>query len=69
MTTGTARPLKRPAGAKMVLRVYTVTREGIVTAPHATVTVPYDFEPVRELSSTQLPPCACPTHRLAGPTR
>jgi hypothetical protein len=69
MTNGTARPLERPAGAKMVLRVYTVTREGLVTPPRATVTVPYGFKPARELPTTQLPPCACPTHRTAGPAR
>lgn len=69
MTNATARPLVRPAGAKLVLRVYTVTREGIVTPPRATVTVPYGFEPARELLNTQLPPCACPLHRTAGPAR
>ena len=69
MTNGTARPLKRPTRAKMVLRVYTVTRGGIVTPPHATVTVPYGFEPARELLNTQLPPCACPLHRTAGAAR
>ncbi|MEU1595097.1 hypothetical protein ABZ468_20005 [Streptomyces sp. NPDC005708] len=69
MANGTGRTLERLAGVKMVLRVYTVTREGIITAPRATVTVPYGFEPPRELSSTRLPPCACPIHRMASPER
>ncbi|MGW4519164.1 DUF6415 family natural product biosynthesis protein [Streptomyces sp. NPDC004393] len=58
MTNNTVHTLERPASAKMVLRVYTVTREGIVTPPRATVTVPYGFEPAGELLNTQLPPCA-----------
>ncbi|MEU6371241.1 hypothetical protein ABZ876_37575 [Streptomyces sp. NPDC046931] len=69
MTNGTARPLERPARATMVLRVYTVTREGIVAPPRATVTVPHGFKPARELLNTQLPPCACPLHRTAGAAR
>lgn len=69
MTNGTARPLKRPTSAKTMLRVYTVTREGIVTPPHATVTVPYGFEPAHELLNAQLPLCACSLHRTAGTAR
>jgi hypothetical protein len=68
--TGRSIPLlERPSGVKLILRVYTVTREGVVTPPRATVTVPYGFKPPRELSTTRLPPCACPRHRTAGPAR
>jgi hypothetical protein len=61
--------LERPSGVKLIFRVYTVTREGIVTPPRATVTVPYGFEPACELLSIQLPPCACPVHHTADPAR
>ncbi len=64
---GTAPPLHRPPGVKMVLRVYSVTPNGTVTPPRATVTVPHGYEPAPELLSTRLPPCACPLHRTTGP--
>lgn len=46
--------------AKMTIRIYTVTREGIVT--RATVAVPHDFEPAREALNPNWGPCACPRH-------
>lgn len=48
MTNATGLAEQRPPGAKMTIRVYTVTREGIVTAPRATVTVPYRTVPAWE---------------------
>ncbi|MEU6578166.1 hypothetical protein [Streptomyces sp. NPDC046805] len=62
-------PSQRPPDAKMWMRVYTVTRDGTVTPPRATVTVPYGFEPALEFLGTRLPPCACPIHRTAGTER
>jgi hypothetical protein len=59
MTNVTVPPLARPQGAKMWMRVYTVTRGGIVSPPSATVGVSYDDEPMLELHNTQLPPCGC----------
>ncbi|MFF7966797.1 hypothetical protein ACFZC3_15700 [Streptomyces sp. NPDC007903] len=54
----------------MTIKVYTVTREGIVTAPRATVAVPHDKDPrPPELSIAQMPPCACWMHRKAGAAR
>ncbi|MGW1808159.1 hypothetical protein [Streptomyces sp. NPDC002078] len=52
--------------AKMTIRVYTVTREGIVTPPRAMVAVPHDFEPAMEHLNTDLGPCRCPLHRTGG---
>ncbi|MFF4547236.1 hypothetical protein ACFY1J_23920 [Streptomyces sp. NPDC001406] len=53
----------------MTIKVYTVTRDGIVTAPHASMSVPHDYVPPPEGLGTQLPPCACPQHTKAGATR
>ncbi|MFD8915006.1 hypothetical protein [Streptomyces sp. NPDC059575] len=47
----------------MTIRVYTVTRDGAVTARRPIVTVTYDREVVPTPMSTALPPCACPIHR------
>ncbi|WP_018545413.1 hypothetical protein [Streptomyces sp. LaPpAH-108] len=47
----------------MTIRVYTVTREGLVTARRPIVTVPYDHTAAPSPMSTALPPCACPIHR------
>ena len=50
----------RKPGAKMTIEVFTVSREGIVTSPRATVSVQYGEEP----QATGLnPPCACPRCR------
>lgn len=56
-------------GVKMTIRVYTVSREGVVSPPRAEVIVPYGSEPQRELLNTQLPPCRCPRHRQGGGAR
>ncbi|MCW8382444.1 hypothetical protein [Streptomyces justiciae] len=53
----------------MTIRVYTVTREGVVSPPRAEVSVPHGYEPQMELLNTQLPPCQCPRHRRPGVTR
>lgn len=54
----------------MTIKVYTVTREGMVTAPRPTMVVPHDPEPrPPELSIALMPPCACPLHRKAGASR
>ncbi|MFJ6841316.1 hypothetical protein ACIQRE_01450 [Streptomyces griseoluteus] len=53
----------------MTIRVYTVTSEGTVTAPRATVTVPHDEGRPLGLSIALMPPCACPLHRKAGADR
>lgn len=45
MTNGTAPARKRTRGPAMTIRVYTVTREGVVTAPRATVSVPRSHTP------------------------
>lgn len=66
MTNGTALPLERPSGAKMWVRIYTVTTEGIVIPPRATVSVPHGYEPALESLGTDLGPCRCPVHRRAG---
>jgi hypothetical protein len=69
MKSGTAQPLGCPPGAKMTIRVYTVTREGIVTEPRVRVSVPHDYVPPPEGLGTQLPPCDCPQHTKAGAAR
>ncbi|MEV0633797.1 DUF6415 family natural product biosynthesis protein [Streptomyces sp. NPDC050619] len=51
----------------MTIEVYTISRTGAVSAPRATVSVPYEYEPAPESVKTQLPPCACPYR--AGSTR
>ncbi|MFB7327560.1 hypothetical protein [Streptomyces sp. NPDC056190] len=66
MTNRTAPTRQRPPGAKMTIRVYTVTSKGARTPPRTTVTVPYGHKPVPTPMSTALPPCACPIHRTAG---
>lgn len=53
----------------MTIRVYTVSREGVVSPPRAEVIVPYGSQPQRELLNTQLPPCRCPRHRQGGGAR
>ncbi|MCF3130729.1 hypothetical protein [Streptomyces olivochromogenes] len=69
MTNGIAPAPERPPGAKLTIRVYTVTREGVVSAPRASVSVPHDYVPHREGIGTHLPPCACPQHREVGARR
>ncbi|WP_316762711.1 hypothetical protein [Streptomyces herbicida] len=53
----------------MTIKVYTVTPEGIVTAPRASVSVPHDYVPPLQGLGTQLPPCACPGHTKVGAVR
>ncbi|MEU3858723.1 hypothetical protein AB0F03_15335 [Streptomyces sp. NPDC028722] len=66
MMNRTARTRNRTRGPAMTIKVYTVTRDGTVPAPRATVTVPRDYTPPTESMNTQLPPCDCPRHRQAG---
>lgn len=66
---GTARPQRSTRAAKMTIKVYTVTPEGIVPEPRACVSVPHDYVPAPEGLGTQLPPCDCPRHSKAGTTR
>ncbi|MFJ5265989.1 hypothetical protein ACIQAC_36560 [Streptomyces sp. NPDC088387] len=66
MRNGTATESSRPLGAKMTIEVFTVSRDGVVSAPRATVAVPYGYEPFLPGMGTQLPPCACPIHRRTG---
>ncbi|RZU37759.1 hypothetical protein EV284_2943 [Streptomyces sp. BK022] len=55
---------------KLTIKVYTVTREGVVTAPRATVSVPHDMDRrPTELMSGSMPPCQCPVHRMPGAAR
>ncbi|MCT9076539.1 hypothetical protein [Streptomyces fulvoviolaceus] len=65
MTNGTAPVQQRPSGAKMTIEAYTISRTGEASAPRATVSVPYGYEPELESLNTQLPPCACSLHRQA----
>jgi hypothetical protein len=51
---------------KMTMRVYTVSRTGVVTRPRATVLVPHDYRPQPEPIGTLLPDCACPIHRAGA---
>lgn len=69
MTQVTAPTQQRPPGVKRTIRAYTVNRESLVTAPHATVSVPYDFVPEPEPMNTQPAPCACPVDSGLGETR
>ncbi|MEU5092067.1 hypothetical protein [Streptomyces sp. NPDC021356] len=58
MKNATVPGLQRPAGAKMTIRVYTVTSDGVKTAPRATVTMPHSHKPVPTSMSSALPPPA-----------
>ncbi len=69
MTNGIAPAPERPPGAKMTIRVYTVTRDGIVTTPSAPMSVSHEYVPPPESMNTQLAPCACPQHRRTGEVR
>ncbi|MGW5331434.1 hypothetical protein [Streptomyces bauhiniae] len=70
MTNGIAQGPPGTPRPKMTITVYTVTREGIVTAPRTTVAVSHDKSPrPPELSIALMPPCACPLHRKAGAAR
>jgi len=64
MKNRTAPGRQRPEGAKMTIRVYTVTSEGAQTPARATVTVPYRHKPVPIPLSVGYPPCCCPIHRV-----
>ncbi|KUN16349.1 hypothetical protein AQJ23_45225 [Streptomyces antibioticus] len=63
------RTVQADSRVKMTIRVYTVTREGVVSPPRAEVSVPHGYEPQLEPLNTQLPPCQCPRHRRNGVTR
>lgn len=69
MTNVTAPPRERTRGAKMTIRVYTVRADGTTTEPGATLNVAHGQQPPLEGIGTQLPPCACPTHRQTGAAR
>lgn len=66
---GTASHRKRERGAKMTVRVYTVTREGTVSPPRAAVSVPRDYVPEPQRMNTRFADCDCPIHRQAGGIR
>ncbi|MCS0602193.1 hypothetical protein NX794_13395 [Streptomyces sp. LP11] len=53
----------------MTIKVYTVTQEGVVTAPRTTVTVTRSYTDQPAPMSTVLPPCACPQHRKGEEAR
>jgi len=54
--------------AKMTIRVYTVNRAGIVSAPpRATVVVPHSQGPLP--FGLEPLPCKCPLHRETGAAR
>jgi hypothetical protein len=53
----------------MTIRVYTVDRAGTVSAPRATVAVPYGQKNDQPPFQLEPLPCACPIHRATGPTR
>ncbi|MEV7289661.1 hypothetical protein AB0O01_34790 [Streptomyces sp. NPDC093252] len=65
MANGTLPIKERPPGVKLVIEVFTVNRDGIVTPPRATVLVPEDFVPSPYDRGPWLEPCACPAHRAA----
>ncbi|WP_406331877.1 hypothetical protein [Streptomyces sp. NBC_00203] len=69
MTQVTAPTQQRPPGVKRAIRAYKVTREGLVTAQHATVSVPYESVPEPEPMNTQPAPCACAVRSGLGETR
>lgn len=52
------------AGYTMTLRVYTVTREGLITEDHGT----QEATPAQELPDgpNGYPPCGCARHRVEG---
>ncbi|MEY9988036.1 hypothetical protein ABIE67_000068 [Streptomyces sp. V4I8] len=63
MTKATA---PRSSGDTMTIRVYTVTRDGIIKADSGT----REIQPAQELPDVQngYPPCDCPRHRAGQPT-
>ncbi|MGW5231892.1 hypothetical protein ACWEQU_06255 [Streptomyces nodosus] len=69
MTNGTGPARGRRPQAKTTIRVYTVSRSGIVSPPRATVTMSYGRESAPTAMSTVLPPCACPLYRKLGAVR
>lgn len=66
MQNATTTVQERPPGAKMTIRVYTVSPAGTVTPPRATVTVPYGRKLAPVPASDAFPPCRCPFHRAGG---
>lgn len=67
--TRTAPHRARARDAAMTIKVYTVTQEGVVTAPRTTVTVTRSYTDQPAPMSTVLPPCACPQHRKGEEAR
>lgn len=65
MQNATGPVQRRPSGANLTIRV-TVTREGMLTAPRAAVSVPYGFEPEPKGLGTHLPPCVWALHHTIG---
>ncbi|RZB19592.1 hypothetical protein StrepF001_12745 [Streptomyces sp. F001] len=62
----TAPTEQRSRGAKMTIEVYTVSRDGVVSPPRATVSVPHDQTPELTPLSTAYPPCRCPRCVVGG---
>lgn len=57
-------PVERgESGARMTIRVYSVSADGAVTGDRGTVSVPSGDGPVP--TSHAYPPCRCPRHRAA----
>ncbi|MFC8660799.1 hypothetical protein [Streptomyces sp. NPDC057199] len=52
-------------GAKMTIRVYSVSREGLITEDRGTRTVMAGQEPLPTMGI--FPPCNCPRHRGQRP--
>lgn len=60
MTNVTAREPEADRGSTMTLRVYSVTRQGLIAEDRGTVTVlPCQDQPI---GTNEFPPCQCPRH-------
>lgn len=66
---GTATHPECAPGSKLTIRVYTVSRAGIVSPPTVSIALPHGYQPQQERIGTELSPCACPTHRVTGGAR
>lgn len=66
MTESRASARGREASAKLTIRVYTVSREGVVSPPRALLSVPHSSQPQPALFNTRLPACECPLHRAGA---
>lgn len=65
----TATPPERAPGSKLTIRVYTVSRAGVVSPPSVSITLPHGYQPQPERIGTELSPCACPIHRAGDVAR